>query len=153
MSTHSSREKFYFEPVKSGDEEWNNLNVDLFITVPSGVSIDVSTDVGSIEMTDLSGQIKGFTDVGDIKAVNIVGEIKLTAKVGDIEFIAPKDLSSKLQAITKVGSIKSEFPLDISKTDITASMAKGTIGSGEKDIKLITEVGKISIKKPSSADN
>jgi beta-lactamase regulating signal transducer with metallopeptidase domain len=153
MSTHSSSEEFYFEPVKSGDDDWNNLNVDLFITVPSGVSIDVSTDVGSIEMTDLSGQIKGLTDVGNIKAVNVVGEIKLTAKVGDIEFIAPKDLSTKLQAVTKVGSIKSDFPLNVSKTDFTASTAKGTIGSGEKDIKLITEVGKISIKKLSSMDN
>jgi beta-lactamase regulating signal transducer with metallopeptidase domain len=153
MNNQSSSEKFFLMPVKSGDDDWSNLNVDLLITVPSGVSIDVSTDVGSLEMTDLSGQIKGFTNVGKIKAVNVVGEIQLTTKVGDIEVVAPKDLSAKLQATTKIGSIESDFPLNVSKTDITASMARGTIGSGEKDIKLITEVGKIRIKKPSLTDN
>ena len=155
MSTHSSREKFYFEPVKSGDESWNNLNVDLHITVPSGVAPDISTDVGSIEISNLKERIKGLTNVGSIKAVNVTGDIQLTTKVGDIELIAHEDLSAKIQASTKVGSISSELPLEINKADFVSSTAKGIVGSGEKDIRLITEVGKIYIKKQSqeSSDN
>lgn len=131
MSTHSSREKFYFEPVKSGEDKWDGLNVDLHITVPSGVSLDIAANVGSI------------------KAVNIMGDIQLTTKVGDIEFVAHKELSAKIQATTKVGSIKSELPLEISTKDFTSSMARGTVGSGEKNIRLTTDVGKIQIKKQS----
>jgi len=155
MNTHSSREKFYFEPVKSGDDKWNNLNVDLHITVPSGIAPDISTDVGSIEINNLKERIKGITNVGSIKVVNVTGDIQLTTKVGDIEFIAHKGLSAKIQASTKVGSINSELPLEIKKEDFVSSTAKGTIGSGEKDIRLITEVGKIFIRKQSkeSSDN
>ncbi|MBN2180524.1 MAG: DUF4097 family beta strand repeat protein [Sedimentisphaerales bacterium] len=155
MSTHSSRERFYFEPVKSGDDNWKNLNVDLQITVPSGIAPDISTDVGSIEITNLKEGIKGLTNVGSIKILNVIGDIQLTAKVGDIEFVAHKDLSAKIQAVTSVGSIKSEFPLEINTTDFVSNTAKGVIGSGENNIRLVTEVGKIYITKQAreSTDN
>ncbi len=150
MNNISSEERFYLKPVKTTDDDnWNNLNVDLYISVPSGVTPDISTGVGSIEITDLKGQIKAVADVGSIKAVNIIGEIQLTTQVGDIEFVADKDLSAKLQAITKVGSINSDFPLEINKINFTSSTAKGTIGSGENNVRLITEVGKIHIRKQS----
>ena len=150
MNSQSTKERFYLKPVKTTDDDnWNNLNVDLHISVPVGVTLDISTSVGSIEITDLKEQIKAVTNVGSIKAVNIIGEIQLTTKVGDIEFVVHKNLSAKLQAITKVGAIKSDFPLEISQTDITSRTAKGSIGSGEKNIRLITEVGKIHIRKRS----
>ena len=131
-------------------ENLPHLNVDLHIAVPSSLAVDVSSEVGSIEMTDLRGQIKGLTNVGSIKAVNIIGEIRLATKVGDIELVAHKELSAKIQAATKVGSINSDFPLEISKKDFVSSTASGTIGSGEKNVCLITEVGKIRIKKQAS---
>jgi len=149
MNAHSSREKFYYEPVKSGDDSWEGLNVDLYVTVPSGVAPDISTDVGSIEINNLKERIKGLTNVGSIKVANVMGDIQLTTKVGDIDFVAHKDLSAKIQATTKVGSIKSELPLEINKIDFTSSTARGTIGSGEKNIRLTTEVGKIRITKQS----
>jgi beta-lactamase regulating signal transducer with metallopeptidase domain len=148
IKNQSSEEKFYLEPVKTtGNDKWDNLNVDLYISVPSDVPLDVSTSVGSIKINGLEEQIKCVTNVGSIKAVNIIGEIQLKTKVGDIEFVAQKDLSAKIQAITKVGSIKSDFPLEINKKDIVASTAVGNIGSGEKNILLVTEVGKIYIRK------
>lgn len=152
MNCHSSKERFYFRPVKSGDDSWNNLNVDLLITVPSGVTPDISTDVGSIEIVDLKERIKCVTNVGSIRAVNVIEDIQLKTKVGDIEFVASNALSAKLQANTKVGSIESEFPLEINKVDMISSKANGTIGSGEKNVNLTTEVGKIRIKKQSSVN-
>ena len=147
MNNESSSERFFLKPVKSEDDNWDNLSVDLYITVPSNTPLDISTDIGSIEITDLKTQIKAVTNVGSIKTVNVVGEIQLTTDIGNIEFVAPHNFSAQLQANTKVGAIESEFPLDISKIDFTANKAKGTIGSGEKNVNLKTEVGKISIKK------
>ena len=147
MNNESSSKRFFLKPVKSGDDNWDNLSVDLYITVPSNISIDISTDIGSIEIADLKTQIKAVTNVGSINCVNVVGEIQLTTNVGDIDFAAPRSFSAQLKANTKVGSIESEFPLDISKIDFNASKAKGTIGSGEKSVSLKTEVGKIIIKK------
>ncbi len=97
MKNQSSKERFYLEPVKTtDDDDWDNLNVDLYICVPSGVPLDVSTNVGSIKINDLEGQIKCVTNVGSIEADSINGEIRLKTKVGDIEFVAQKDLSAKL---------------------------------------------------------
>jgi hypothetical protein len=153
MENISSSERFFLKMIRPGDDKWQNINVDLYITIPSNITLDISTEVGSIEIKDITGEISAQTNTGSVKAVNIAGEIQLVTKVGNIDFTAPNDLSAKIQANTKVGSIDSEFPLDVAKTSITASTAKGTIGSGEKNIKLITEVGKISIKKQSSTEN
>ena len=153
MENISSSERFFLKMIRPGDDKWQNINVDLYITIPSNITLDISTEVGSIEIKDITGEISAQTNTGSVKAVNIAGEIQLVTKVGNIDFTAPNDLSAKIQANTKVGSIDSEFPLDVAKTSITASTAKGTIGSGEKNIRLITEVGKISIKKQSSTGN
>ena len=109
----------------------------------------------SRKINNLKERIKALTNVGSIKAINVIEEVQLTTKVGDIELVAHNDLSAKIQASTKVGSIKSELPLEIKKEDFVSSTAKGTIGSGEKSIRLTTEVGKINIRKKSreSSDN
>jgi hypothetical protein len=100
-------------------------------------------------MNNLKDGIKSLANVGSIKAVNVMGNIQLKTEVGDIEFVAHKDLSAKIQASTKVGSINSDFPLEIQKVDFVSNTAKGTIGSGKNNIRLITKVGKIHIWKKS----
>ena len=152
INNESTNERVFIKPVKSGDDNWENLNVDLYITIPSDIALDISTNVGSITITDIKGQIKALTNVGTINAVNISDVIKLTTKVGDVEFTVPDDFSAKVKADTKIGSIQSEFPIDITKKDMMANTAKGTIGSGENTINLTTEVGKIRIKKQSLID-
>jgi len=150
MNLHTSDERYYLKPVKPDDDKWNNLSVDLHIAVPLGVWPDVKTDLGSIEISNLKGNIKAVTDLGSIKAVNTTGDIELFTNLGEIEFIAPKDLSAKLKAYTKMGEIQSELPLEVSKPDMFKSNAEGTIGTGQANIKMATDMGKISLKWQSS---
>ena len=153
MNMNSSDEGYYIKPVKQDGDKWNNLNVDFYITVPLGVLTDVKSDLGNIEISNLQGQIKAATDLGSIKAVNTTGEIELFTKMGKIEFIAPKNLSAKLQAQTKMGEIESELPLEIDRSDMFKRTAEGTIGTGQANIKMSTDMGKISLKwQPSSQD-
>ena len=151
MNLHSTDERYYLKSVKQDGGQWNNLSVDLYITVPSGIRPDVKTDLGNIEMSNLKENIKAVTDLGSIKAVNTTGNIELFTKMGKIEFIAPKNLSAKLKAQTKMGSIESELPLEINKSGMFKRTAEGTIGSGQANIKMATDMGKISLKwQPSS---
>ncbi|HCO93039.1 MAG TPA: hypothetical protein DIU00_03665, partial [Phycisphaerales bacterium] len=153
MNLHSSDERYYLKPVKSDGEKWSNLSVDLHITVPPGIRPDVKTDMGNIEIYNLKGNVKAFTDLGSIKAINTTGNIELFTKMGKIEFIAPKNLSAKLKAQTKMGSIESELPLEVKKLDMFKRTAEGTISSGRANIKLATDMGNIILKwQPPSQD-
>jgi len=153
MNVNSSDEGYYLKPVKQDGDKWNNLNVDFYITVPLGVLLDVKSDLGNIEISNLQGQIKAATNLGSIKAVNTTGDIELYTKMGKIEFVAPKSLSAKLKAQTKMGEIESELPLEINKSDMFKRTAEGTIGTGQANIKMATDMGKISLKwQPSSQD-
>jgi len=153
INLHSSDERYYLKPVKQDGGQWNNLSVDFHITVPLGILPDVKTDLGNIEISNLKGNIKAATDLGSIKAVNTTGNIELFTNLGDIEFIAPKNLSAKLQAQTKMGSIESELPLEINKSDMFKRTAEGTIGTGQASIKMATDMGKISLKWQSSSQD
>ena len=146
MNLHSTDERYYQKPVKSDGEQWSNLSVDFYITVPTGVLPDVKTDLGKVEIYNFQGKIKAVTDLGSIKAVNTTGEIDLFASMGDIEFVAPKDLSAKLKAQTKMGEIESELPLEIDRSDMFKRTTEGTIGTGGANVKMATDMGNISLK-------
>jgi DUF4097 and DUF4098 domain-containing protein YvlB len=133
----------------------------------------VKTDLGNIDLSDLKGDIKAFTKLGNVKAVNTAGnadlhtdlgnvefiapkdmaggDVKLVTNLGNIEFTAPKELSARLQADTKMGEIKSELPLQISKPDMFKRTTEGTIGSGQANINMTTNMGKINLKWQSSS--
>jgi beta-lactamase regulating signal transducer with metallopeptidase domain/DUF4097 and DUF4098 domain-containing protein YvlB len=155
MDVNSSDDKYYLKPVKSDGDKWSNLYADLTISVPAGVQPDVKTDLGSVEMSNLRGKIKALTNLGSVKAVNTTGDIELTTKMGNIEFFAPEDLSAKFKAETKMGSIKSDLPLNINNKDMFNCTAKGTIGSGRDTIRMTTDMGSIRItnKLPESSAN
>lgn len=152
MNVESSKEKFYLKPVKPDDNQWSELNVDLIITIPSDVQPDIKTDMGSIELLNLERQIKAVTDMGSIKAVNTTGNLELTTRMGSIDFAAPKDLSARLLADTKMGSIKSELPLDIDQSDMFKKKAEGTIGTGQANIRLHTDMGSVRLRWQSASE-
>ena len=169
MNLQSTEKKYYLKPVKPDGDQWNNLSVDFIITVPAGVKPDIKTDLGNIELHNLKGQIKAKTDLGSLKAVNTSGkihlfadlggikfvapkdladgEIELFTKMGDIELIAPRELSARLEAETKMGSIKyNDFQLKVNKMDMFKRKAEGTIGTGQGSIHMQTDMGSIHLK-------
>ena len=168
MNIQSSDERYYLKPVKADGGQWSNLGVDFTIAVPVGVRPDIKTDLGNIDLSDLKGDIKAVTDLGSVKAVNTAGDVnlstdlggvefiapkgltggdvKLATNMGDIKFTAPKDLSAKLQVETKMGSIESDLPLEVNKTDMFKRNAEGTIGAGQANINIATDMGSIRLK-------
>lgn len=146
MTVNSSEERYYLKPITRDGGEWDDLNVDLFVTVPPGIEPDLETRMGRVELYDFEGKIKTVTNMGAIKAVNTTGDLELFTKMGSIEFIAPKDLSAKFNIQTKMGSIKSDLPLEIDQSDMFRKGAKGTVGAGQGNIRMNTDMGSISLK-------
>jgi DUF4097 and DUF4098 domain-containing protein YvlB len=96
-------------------------------------------------MTNLEGKIKAVTELGNVKAINTNGNIELHSNMGNIEFVAPKNLSAKIQASTNMGSIKSDLPMNTDKTDMFKRKAVATVGDGRDDINLSTNMGTVHI--------
>ena len=102
--------------------------------------------MGSIELYHFEGKIKAVTNMGAIKSVNTTGDLELLTKMGSIEFLAPRDISAKFILRTKMGFIKSDLPMEIVQYDKFRKGSQGTVGAGQANIRLTTDMGNISLK-------
>jgi len=136
------------KPEKRGEREGYNYTVEFEVTVPREARLKVSQAVGNIHVASLRGSVEASTKVGSIEATDVAGRVILNAEVGSIGFFAPRDFSAKVQAKAAMGSVQSDFPLEIVKPRGVAmgSSASGTIGGGEGELSLKTNVGSIGIR-------
>jgi len=136
------------KPETENRREGPNYQVTLEVTVPRHTQLQVSQAVGNIRLINLRGDIDASAKVGSIQATDVAGHVALTADVGSIGFFAPRDFSAKVQAKSAMGSVQSDLPLDVVKPRGVAmgSSASGTIGGGEGELSLKTNVGSIGIR-------
>jgi hypothetical protein len=141
------------KPEQENKRERHDCQVALDITVPRQVQLKVSQAVGNIRLTNLRGDIDASAKVGSIQAADVAGRVSLNADVGTIGFFAPRQFSAKVHAKAAMGSIQSDFPLDVVKPRGVAmgSSASGTIGDGEGELSLKTNVGSIGIRSQDAA--
>ena len=146
-----------------------SIGVSFDITIPPQVNLHLESDVGDIEVTNISGAIYAKTDVGEITCTEVEGGVELEVDVGDvtaeyrdgaesifsasletevgqIRFVGPANLSARVDASTDVGSIETRFPLTV--TGKIEKSVHGTIGKGEAKatVRLRTNVGSIEIE-------
>jgi hypothetical protein len=146
-----------------------SIEVSFDITVPPKVNLQLESDVGEIEVSNITGAIEASTNVGDITCSGAggnvdmetnVGEVivaysdsaesefeaRLETNVGEIRFAGPDNLSAKVDASTNVGSIETKLPLTV--TGQVGKSVRGTIGKGEAKatVRLRTNVGSIKIE-------
>jgi hypothetical protein len=137
------------------------------ITVPRQTALELETNVGELEIDNITGPIKAQTNVGKIACREItgradlttnVGEVKvvyakdasaacnvdISTSVGEIDFAGPDNLSAKFHASANVGSIKTRLPLTV--TGKISKNIDGTTGAGEGKVILKTNVGSIKIR-------
>lgn len=153
------------KPIKVKD---NWYSVDYTIESPEYISVKARTDVGSITISNIKGDIVAESDVGSINCKNIFGKThlktdvgnitlayneeaagpidsELSVDVGSITFRGPKNLSAKIDVQTDVGSINTILPITLTG-NLSSKKINGVIGNGEGKISLKTDVGSITIK-------
>ena len=142
----------------SGDVNINSLLADItdFSSVSGGIDIKVlSSKTNEFETT--SGDIKIEAITGDIKANSVSGSItalysKFNNEVaaetisGDVELGLPQASEFKVDFSSTSGELDNDFPLvvigKVEKRDI-----KGTVGNGQKTIRIETISGDAAINK------
>jgi len=153
---------------KPHTKKYRSISISFDITLPRQTALELGCDVGKIRVSNITEKIKAQTDVGGITCKEIsndidlkvdVGEVKvvyskdapairsitISTDVGGIELTTPPDFSATVYAETDVGSIKTDLPLTV-RGKISKSL-HGTIGAGEGELRLKTDVGSIKIRK------
>ncbi|NOR67469.1 MAG: DUF4097 family beta strand repeat protein [Woeseiaceae bacterium] len=160
-------DKLSVKASKPAELKKRKLEVKFKIIAPKRFKVDCSVNVGSVNVSDMNGQIKVSANVGSIFCRRVVGEIDVTSNVGSvevqyaggaaaacnaaittnvgsIEFAAPAQLSAQVSASTNVGSVKTDKPITV--VGKVGKSVNGTIGAGEGKVRLKTNVGSIHIK-------
>lgn len=104
------------------------------------------THNGSITCKEISGDTRLITYNGNVKtycseAARSSCEISIVTHNGGIEFVAPPDFSTRLDSSSQNGSINTDLPINITRSEL-----KGTIGTGQGKLHLETHNGSIRIR-------
>lgn len=115
--------------VKIEDNEigWSlfgNQGVDLDVTVPDAIDLDIQDGSGDVQVADVNGNVELKTGSGNMTANNLSGDITLKTGSGDIQVT---NLNGQLEMETGSGSIKGN--------QVTLSK-EGKIETGSGDIRL-----------------
>lgn len=126
--------------------------VDLTIWVPRETDLDLTTNVGSIQVTGVEGTFDLQTNVGDItlRDARLAGNSQINTDVGSIDLRLPANSTFSFRAQTNVGDIDIEFDVRNERRDeeIVGGTVEGDIGDDPTvHVELETNTGDINIRK------
>jgi DUF4097 and DUF4098 domain-containing protein YvlB len=163
-------------PCEAGNH-WHNNNVhtdnnrvDFTVHLPKNLRFTAISVNGGIEAEDLgrvvhaesvNGSVRVSTDAwADANSVNGAihirmgnagwsGKLKIATVNGAVELQMPDDLSTDVKFSSVNGRIESAFPVTVSG-GFVGHTAKGTIGSGGRELEVNTVNGAITLSKGGS---
>jgi hypothetical protein len=149
----------------SGDDVDAQVRYDL--TVPRTMNVDVTNTNGTIELTDVTGQLELDTTNGRIEVTRCAGSLDASTTNGSIkaelvriakgqplrfettngriDVSVPANAAADLDASTTNGSIRSDLPVAATRT--SSNSLRGTINGGGTTLRLRTTNGGIAIRK------
>jgi len=111
--------------------------------------IQAETNIGTITCKEITGDTNLKANIGEVtvvysKTAPAACNATVRTDIGKIDFTAPPDFSATVHAVTDVGSIETDLPL--TGTGKIGKKLHGTIGKGEGELHLKTDIGTIEIR-------
>ena len=112
-------------------------SIDFNITVPRKADLELSTSIGDIRITGISGQLSLQSDIGSIYVREglLTGNSVLKTRLGSVNFHEAIDPYGSYQFATETGSVHVILP-DDTPFELDASTNFGTITTVVPDIKM-----------------
>jgi putative adhesin len=147
-----------------------DVAMNLHVRVPAGVAVDGSTVNGSLQVRDVTGDVKlegvnGRIQVsgatGKVQAQTVNGGVDLTLDAlssrgvdvqtvnGGITVTLPAKINAELDASAVMGRVSTDFPIQMSGT-LDTKHVRGRIGNGGSPLHLETVHGQISVQQRAS---
>jgi len=151
----------------SGNIHSDNTKVHFLVRMPrnlrlSGININGDVDAEGlgnvVRANTVNGSVRVSTDAwAEVETVNgsidakmgnsdWPGKLKINSVNGSVRLQMPNDLSADVKLSSVNGRISSDFPITISGGYVGHN-AKGTIGSGGRELAIDTVNGSIQLKK------
>lgn len=157
------------EPGEGGHlgAERNDVEVDFRVRVPDGVHFAGRTVNGGVTAEGLGADVLAYTVNGSVRAsgrgvvrgetvngslfaslgrADWTGDLGCSTVNGSITVELPEDANAEVRASTVNGGITSDFPLSV-KGKWGPKTARGTLGSGGRNLDLETVNGAIRLRK------
>lgn len=132
-----------------------NASVDLRITVPTRLNLDVQSDVGSIDIRDviILDELDLSNEVGSIRfdgQIGPTGDHEISSEVGSIELRIAEGSAFELEVETEVGSIDNQLELsnvERERENGPGETLQGVYGrESNASLRISSEVGSIEIR-------
>jgi len=130
----------------SWSSNWLNFGstIKYLVKVPSSYNLDLKTGGGSIEVSDLTGELKAKTSGGSISLGQIDGDVDVATSGGSIRV---EEVAGSIQARTSGGSIRVEVSAPITQdsklTTSGGSITAYLIESAAFDLDARTSGGRV----------
>lgn len=154
-----------------GSESVNNQSISYEITLPTDVNVVADTSNGSIEVSELTGDLRLDTSNGEINVHSAVGPSRIVAETSNGRIVVSANpTGGRYQLETSNGSIIVRIP-DQLGVDVMAGTSNGSVdlgpgqwtitggkistknvsaqrGDGALELRLDTSNGSIKVEKP-----
>lgn len=150
------RDNVYSNGRKGGKGTFNGLVVDALIevVVPSGVSVSVATQYGSITATNVPGLREAKAKYGSVDVIFTEGKqlpaMDLYSNYGAVDVTLPSGQAADLDLTTEYGDLLTDLDIDIDKA---ASQEKnfyqrvvGTIAGGGAQVRCRAPYGNVYLR-------
>jgi Toastrack DUF4097 len=154
---------------RNGDRDWNNLAINLQVSIPSNLEVSASSVSGDVEVTGAGGDVRATSVSGDVRldklhassihATTVSGDVvvrvdeftgrgdlKFNTVSGDVTLEVPKGFDADLSMSTVSGKVDSDFQLVVSGSRISRRGVDGRIGNGGRRLDLTTVSGDLRIR-------
>ena len=143
-----------------------DVSVELVVKIPADAKVTASTVNGSLELTDIGGDVEAATVNGSVTARSLKGRVnastvngsikaqgaavgegvRYTSVNGSITITLPESTGAELDLSTVNGRITTEHPVTLDGT-ISRRRIRATMGKGGPTIRASTVNGSVTVKK------
>ncbi len=130
----------------AGDRRVSSTSGDVRVDGLSG-SIQANTSSGEILIRGERGEGKLQSTSGDVllSIAELTGDVSVNTSSGEVVLELPKTASLEFEASTTSGDINTFFDDDLSFSK-KGNHAQGTVGSGERNVRITTTSGDVTVR-------
>ena len=152
-----------------GDRDWNDVRMDLEISVPTNLTVSANAVSGNISITGATGEVRANSVSGNVKldrlrassvyANSVSGDVEVSIQEltgrgdltfhsvsGDITLDLPRQLDADLSMSTVSGGIDSDYAMTVGNGRMDRRSMRATIGRGGRRLDFSTVSGNVKLR-------
>jgi len=152
-----------------GDHDWNNVSMDLEVTIPTNVIVSAGSVSGNVDITGANGDVEAGSVSGDIRLTRLRassvsahtvsgnvdvrvdvftgrGDLSFKSVSGDVTLEVPRGFDADISMSTVSGDMNSDFPVTLGNGRMSHRRIEARIGSGGRRLDVSTVSGSLNLK-------